>query len=219
MADPFQTQSKQQTAATSKPVLRDMAEDKLLKPRPRKMVRAIKMLDVLTAGDEKLYEYLKTQQAEAAKRVEQAKEDMELAETPEEAAEFAPDPMDELMAQDVPAVNTFDFEAFKNSLLQTCQSQLTGMVTSAVDIPPIVLYARCHYITPDGVCCSAHSVDIAGFEVLEHYPEDRFTPLISEIYHNVLQTSENIEYVEVYSDHLCAVYNDGYVKKFPRNTV
>ena len=66
MADQIQMQSKQQNATVSpKAILLDRAQDKLLKPRPRKMIRAIKMLDILTAGDEQLYEYLKTQQAEA----------------------------------------------------------------------------------------------------------------------------------------------------------
>ena len=206
MADAFQTQSKQQTAAASKPVLRDMAEDKLLKQRPKKMARVIKMLDVLTAGDEQLYEYLKAQQAEAAKRVEQAKEDMEMAETPEEAAEFAPDPIDELIAQDVPAVNTFDFEAFKNSLLQTCQDQLADLMR--VNVAPERVYARC------GVpgCC-IHLIEMPSGHILEHIPAGTSAadPGLSKI-ESIILNDPNVSYVEVYGNRLSVVDNNGNVE-------
>lgn len=213
MADQIQMQGKQQNATVSpKAILLDRAQDKLLKPRPKKMLRAIKMLDVLTAGDEQLYEYLKTQQAEAAKRVELAKEDMEMAETPEEAAEFAPDPMDELIAQDVPAVNTFDFEAFKNALLETCQSQLAEMVEKAFDIPPMVFYARCGLKD-----FSIHSISPESGTIFGHRRYEDMVPLQHEAF-SILCKSLDIEYVEVYPGQLCAVYKDGYVKKYPRNT-
>ena len=204
MADPFQTQSKQQSAATSRPVLRDTAEDKLLKPRPRKMIRAIKMLDVLTAGDEQLYEYLKAQQAEAAKRVEQAKEDMEMAETPEEAAEFAPDPMDELMAQDVPAVNSQLFQELKDAMMARCRDEVklafkVGGITET-------LLSKCNI--PG---CRIHSFSFTGY-IDHHFRPFELEEAALRKADVVLNTREEVSYIEVRKGSLLAVMEDGSVE-------
>lgn len=112
MSDPFQTKRREtaQAAAGTVRGLRDTGKatrerDKFTAPRKPRVGRAIQMMDVLTSGDEVLAEYLEENGQEILRRVEEAKADMELAETPEEAELFRPDPMDELLAQMVRVVS------------------------------------------------------------------------------------------------------------------
>ena len=194
MADPFQMKRRQQEFSNAKPIVRDLSrseEDLLLKPRPQKLIRAIKMLDTLTAGDEQLFEYLRSQQAEAAKRVEQAKEDMELAETPDEAAEFAPDPMDELLATPPPAVGTPDFQALKDALLKRCQKDFQDKTMELDFVAPPICLATC------GIpgCC-IHTFNFNG-EIMHHYtPPQLVTELLKKA-DDVLHSEPGISHVEV----------------------
>lgn len=157
MSDPFQTRqaAKSASASHAAPALRDTASAKsaqeepagLLRPRDPRIGRAIKLLDVLTSGDEALLAYLKEHGAQALQAVEDAKADMAEAETPEEAEDFRPDPMDELVAQmavvaevvEAPApagssggqssadTSALDLQSLRDALMAECQSAITAL--------------------------------------------------------------------------------------------
>lgn len=153
-----QAEKRQGAEPAAKPTLRDTgvktptSESRqvgLLRPRDPRIGRAIKLLDVLTSGDEVLLEYLKEHGAEAIERVEAAREDMAEADTPEEAEDFRPDPMDELLAQmavtakvveapsdtweAVPESSTqsLDLESLRASLVAECRNTI-----STLALPP-----------------------------------------------------------------------------------
>lgn len=123
----------------------------LLRPRNPRIGRAIQLLDVLTSGDDKLLGYLKEHGTQAVAAVEEAKADMAEAETPEEAEDFRPDPMDELVAQmavtakAVEALSdtweamleqskqSLDLESLRASLMDECRN-----IISTLALPPAV---------------------------------------------------------------------------------
>ena len=204
----FQSESQRKTVGISTPALRDLAQEEVDPGwRSKKLVRAIKMMDVLTAGDEQLKEYLKENQAQAAKRVEMAKEDMELAETPEEAAELAPDPLDEQIAQPVPEVGTDSFEDLKAALLQECQNQIAQMKLE-IKVKPTMYLSQCCI---DG--CRIHSIDPGKGVILEHIPAgvSAGDEMLSKA--TAALQNPNAAYVEVCGDLLRVIDNNGKVKE------
>lgn len=192
----------------------------LLRPRDRRIGRAVKMLDVLTSSDEALHAYLTQQQPQALQTVEDARLDMEQAETPEEAADFAPEPLDELLATPVPALESADFQALKDALLAECRNTITAFALpeaavaaetteagtsldtsveawAALSRPPKpkLLLSSCSI--PG---CCIHSVTPDGGTIIHHYtPVELTTPALQKA-SRLLNGNGAIYYVEIHND-------------------
>lgn len=190
---------KQQAGAAPTPQLRDgTVSAPNAQPGPRrskKLIRAVKLLDVLTAGDQPLLDYLRENQAKCAQAVELAKEDMAEAETPEEAEELRPDPIDELVA----GAPSMDLQTLRDMLLAQCRSDIAAELT-ALPTPPACLISLC------GVPgCEIHEISPEG-EVLRHIPssESSADPTWMKCCRLLMQ-DRSIAYIEVSGDTLTPV--------------
>lgn len=167
MFDPFQIQRKSAQVKPAKAVgpLRDTSPNAaLLRPRSKRLLHAVKMLDILTAGDEGIYDYLSARAKEAGSKsafdpfaakkgmARPAEEDLPIPQTPP------------------PSVDTEEFQELKDSLSVQCQEAIqeeTAFEENVVYLAPCGL--RFHRI---------HWVDDRG-EIIRHYrPEDLDTPLL-----------------------------------------
>ena len=171
MFDPFQTQRK---PAQAKPAqravgpLRDTSPDaRLLRPRSKRLLRAVKMLDVLTSDDEGLYSYLSAKAGEAKPKHSfdpfAAKRGMVQPAVEE-------DPMDAMTQTAPPPAGTQEFQKLKDNLCRQCQ-EIVQAETAQED--------KVVYLAPCGLRFHRiHWIDDAG-DIIRHYrPEDLDTPLL-----------------------------------------
>lgn len=174
MTDPFQARRMPAQAgqAQAKPPqamgpLRDTSPDsRLLRPRSRRLLHAVRLLDLLTSGDEGLHDYLSA-------RAGEAKPDPFAAQR--SGTQAAPDPLDAMIRMAPPPVDTQEFQELKEDLLRQCQEtvQTETIQEEAVQEDNVVYLASCglrfHRI---------HWIDDAG-RIIRHYrPEDLDTPLL-----------------------------------------
>lgn len=167
MFDPFQIQRKSAQVKPAKAVgsLRDTSPDAaLLRPRSKRLLHAVKMLDILTADDEGIYDYLSARAREAGSKpafdpfaakkgtARPAEEELPIPQTPP------------------PPVDTVEFQELKDNLCEQCQEAIqeeTAFEENVVYLAPCGL--RFHRI---------HWLDDRG-EIIRHYrPEDLDTPLL-----------------------------------------
>lgn len=169
MINPFQTQRPPAQARPAQAMgpLRDTSpEARLLRPRSRRLLRAIKMLDVLTSGDEGLYACLSAKAGEARPAAFDPFAAKRGAAQP--AAEA--DPLDALLQTPPPPVGTQEFQELKEDLCRQCQEIVQA---ETVQEDRVIYLASCglrhHRI---------HRIDDTG-RILRHYrPEDLETPLL-----------------------------------------
>lgn len=164
--------------------------------RSKKLIRAVKLLDVLTTGDEALRNYLAENQAKCAQAVELAQEDMAEAETPEEAEALRPDPIDELVAQPAPS-QPADLQALRDALLAQCRETIAAELVS---LAPDYLVSLC------GVTgCEVHEIDRHG-NILRHIPikESNADPILRQC-RQMLYEDTGIAYIEIHGDRLIPI--------------
>lgn len=251
MADPFQAKQRaqgQMATSRAKPMLTDTTDGStapaaqsatLSRPRNPRVGRAIKLLDVLTSGDEVLMAYLREHGAQAVQVVEDAKIDMAEAETPEEAELYRADPIDEILAQlatamsrgpsggemTEPAVNGdtaareetpgetrgVDLQALKASLMAECQEAIqTSALPSPKEPPPPVMFLD-NCAIPG---CRIHSISPQTGGIIHHYKESEMTTTALKRANQLLKQND-LAYVEVREDRLCAVTGSGVVTEYP----
>lgn len=164
--------------------------------RSKKLIRAVKLLDVLTTGDQALLDYLRENQAKCAQAVELAREDMAEAETPEEAEELRPDPIDELVAGS-PAM---DLQTLRDMLLAQCRSNIAAEFAS-LSFAPVCLIDLCGLSG-----CKIHEISPQG-EVLRHIPisESSADPTWMKCY-RMLSEDSRIAYIEVHGGRLDPIF-------------
>lgn len=250
--DPFQTRRQQapQAAAEVTRRLRDTGKaaqgrDKLTAPRKQRVGKAIQMMDVLTAGDEALNHYLEENSTQILQRVEEAKADMELAETPEEAELFRPDPMDELLAQMLQVVSVREGQS--DTVAETAGAETFAWDKPAADEPEPAafdlellkasLMAECQtaimeaslptpeepepptpemYLADCGIVgCSIHSIDPASGRIIHHFEFGEVNTPALREAERLLHGRDSLAYVEVYKEWVCAVTSAGAVTKYP----
>lgn len=182
---------RQQHAAAQRrsetPLIPDLPVDSR---RSKKLIRAVKLLDVLTTGDRALRDYLDEERAACAQAVELAREDMAEAETPEEAEELRPDPIDELVARSAPS-KPEDLQALRDALLALCREQISAEL-SALTLGPDRLISSC------SVCgCELHEISPQG-DILRHIPisESNADPILRQC-GQLLCQDWSIAYIEV----------------------
>lgn len=166
MFDPFQTQRK---PAQTKPAqvvspLRDTSPDAaLLRPRSKRLLHAVKMLDILTAGDEGLFDYL----SDRANRA-QSKHAFDPFATSRRTAE----PEEELPVPETPPppVDTEEFQEVKNDLCRQCQEVVQEET---------VFDEKVTYLAPCGLLFRRiHWLDEEGNIICHYRPADLDTPLL-----------------------------------------
>lgn len=171
MNDPFQSQRRPvppRPAQTMGP-LRDTSPDaRLLRPRSKRFLRAVELLDTLTAGDEGLYAYLSSKAGEARSGPAfdpfAAKRGMVRPDAKE-------DPLNAMLQVTPPPADTQAFQELKDQLYRQCQEIVQA--ESAQQEDKVVYLALCglpfHRI---------HWIDDEG-NILRHYrPQDLDTPLL-----------------------------------------
>ncbi len=212
MFDPFQSQSKPKSAtapASGSFTLRDTARERfaavdaiLSRPRSKRLVRAIRMMDLLTSGDRALHQYL-TQTAQESGSCSTA--------PPEEGPE--PDAMEVLLQAPPPPVDTVDFQKLKAELMLICRQtiveesartrqELEDLLGDRAE-PPVVL----------SLCgipgCCIHSVDLATGTIGHHYrPAELSSPLLCKA-DSFLHSGQPPAYVEGHKTYLLLVSGDG----------
>lgn len=166
MFDPFQTQRKpgRARAAHSAGLLRDTSPDAAaLRPRSKRLLGAVKMLDVLTAGDEGLYGYLSARAGGTAPGS---------AADPFAANRGMAGPEEELPVPQTPPppVDTEEFQALKDDLTRQCREAVRSETT---------LEEKVTYLAPCGLLFHRiHWIDGTG-DIIRHYrPADLDTPLL-----------------------------------------
>lgn len=166
MFDPFQTQKKPAQARTKQMFgqLRDTSPDAArMRPRSRRLLHAVKLLDVLTAGDAGLYGYLAARAREAGARP---------AADPFAVNRGTARPAEEELAlpQSLPPVGTEEFQDLKDSLCRQCQEAVREETVQEEDVA---------YLAPCGLPFHRiHWLDDRG-EIIRHYrPEDLDTLLL-----------------------------------------
>lgn len=219
MFDPFQTQNKPKgapTPAAGSFILRDTARDRfaavdaiLARPRSKKLVRAIRMMDLLTSGDRALHEYL-TQAAQKPREAEVPSHGP-TGESPE------PDPVEILLQTPPPPVDTVDFQKLKAELMGRCrqaimeesaktQREIRDILGDRED-PPVVL----------SLCgipgCCIHSVDLATGTIGHHYrPPELNSPLLYKA-DSYLHSKEPPAYIEGHKTYMLLVEENGQTQR------
>lgn len=168
MSDPFQAQRR---PAQSKPTqamgpLRDTSSDaRLLRPRSKRLLHAVKMLDVLTSGDEGLHAYLSAKAGEAKPAF-----DPFAAKRGAVQPALQEDPIDAMTQTAPPPVGTQEFQELKDGLRQQCQEMIRAETVQADKVV---------YLAPCGLPFHRiHWIDDAG-EIIRHYRlVDLNTPLL-----------------------------------------
>jgi len=166
--------------------------------RSKKLIRAVKLLDVLTTDDRALLDYLDENREACAQAVELAREDMAEAETPEEAEELRPDPIDELIAQNAPS-GPEDLQALRDALLAACREQISAEISALIRGPD-------RLIDTCGVTgCELHEISPQGC-ILRHIPvrESNADPLLRQCRELFLQDA-GIAYIEIHSGQIVPV--------------
>lgn len=148
--------------------LRDTSPDaRLLRPRSKRLLRAVKLLDVLTSGDDGLYAYLSARAIESKPK---SSFDPFAAKRGAMQPAAAEDPIDAVTQTAPPPAGTREFQELKDGLCRQCQ-EIVQAETAQED--KVVYLASCglpfHRI---------HWIDDTG-EIIRHYrPEDLDTPLL-----------------------------------------
>lgn len=186
---------KEQAAKAQTPQLSSQAPT-VSQTRTKKLIRAVKLLDVLTSGDQALLDYLAENREAAAQAVELAREDMAEAETPEEAEDLRPDPIDELIAD----AQSVDLQSLRDMLLEQCRSTIAAEI-DLLPLRPNCLIAQCCVAG-----CEVHELSPQG-EIVRHIPIScsNADPLLSHC-RQLLTEDEGIAYIEVYDDHLVPIW-------------
>lgn len=212
MFDPFQSQSRPKSAPASASgsfTLRDTARERfaavdaiLSRPRSKRLVRAIRMMDLLTSGDRALHQYL----------TQTARESGSCSAAPtEEGPE--PDALKVLLQTPPPPVDTADFQRLKAELILLCKQAIVeesartrqelGDLLGDQEEPPLVL----------SLCgipgCCIHSVDLATGTIGHHYrPAELNSPLLYKA-DSFLHSGQPPAYVEGHKTYLLLVAGDG----------
>jgi len=168
MSDPFQAQKQFAKPKPTQAVgpLRDTSPDaRLLRPRSKRLLRAVEMLDVLTSGDEELHAYLSAKAGEAKPAF-----DPFAAKRRAVQPALREDPIDAMTQTAPPPVGTREFQELKDGLCQQCQEMIQA---ETVQEDKVVYLAPCglpfHRI---------HWIDGSG-EIIRHYRlSDLDTPLL-----------------------------------------
>ncbi len=172
MFDPFQTQKK---PAQARPVQRvgaltDTSPDAArMRPRSRKFLRAVEMLDVLTSDEKRLYEYLSAKAVEA----KPAASNPFAANRSAAGVAAEKDVIDELLQTPPPPLDTPEFQELKDELCQKCQEAVQEQ--TAFEDEEVAYLASCGLLFH-----CIHWLDKTG-AILRHYrPRDLDTPLLQK---------------------------------------
>lgn len=168
MINPFQSQRR---PVQSKPtqvmgLLRDTSSDAhLLRPRSKRLLCAVKMLDVLTSGDEELHTYLSAK----AREVKPAFDPFAAKRGAVQLA-LQEDPIDAMIQTPPPPAGAQEFQELKDDLRQRCQEIIQAETAQADKVV---------YLAPCGLPFHRiHWIDDVG-EIIRHYRlEDLDTPLL-----------------------------------------
>lgn len=168
MINPFQYQRRpvQSKPARAMGPLRDTNPDALLlRPRSRRLLRAVKMLDILTSGDEALHAYLSARAGEAKPAF-----DPFAAKRGAVQPALQEDPIDAMTQTPPPPAGTQEFQELKGDLRQQCREIVQAETAQADQVA---------YLAPCGLPFHRiHWIDDAG-EIIRHYRlEDLDTPLL-----------------------------------------
>lgn len=171
MSNPFQTQRRSAVSKTAQargPLTDTSPDARLLQPRSKKLLHAVKMLDVLTSGDEGLYDYLSAKAGEAKIKPAfdpfAAKRGMA-----QPAAEE--DSIDAMIQEPPPPADTQEFQELKEELYEQCQEIVQE--ESITEEENVTLLAPCGLYNH-----RIHMLDDKG-DILRHYrPNDLDTPLL-----------------------------------------
>lgn len=188
MTDPFQIQRMPAQAGQAQvkppqavgPLQNASPNSRLLRPRGKRLLHAVRLLDLLTSGDESLHDYLSA-------RAGEAKPD------PFAARRSGADPLDTMTRTAPPPVDTQEFQALKGDLLQQCretvQAETVHMETVQTDQAKAVrteivqaeavLEDNVVYLAPCGLPLHRiHWIDETGWIIRHYRLEDLDTPLL-----------------------------------------
>lgn len=186
----------------------------LLRPRSKKFLHAVKMLDVLTAGDEGLHACLSARAGQAKPKPAfdpfAAKRGMVQPAVEE-------DPIDTMVQTPPPPTGTQEFQELKEELCRQYQE----IVQEEASLREALLEENVTYLAPCGLFCHRiHSLDETGAIVRHYRPGDLDTPLLQKADQLLHQGFVLVEVHGSFPDAvpgsiLYAVSETGEVKKVP----